>query len=310
MRAADPWTRVGTFALVAVLVAGAVVGASMLGGGNGDGFTASSLSVEGHQSPAIANQPTEAGSISLSADTAPKVVVIDDAHNNDVDETQLRPLVNALTSAGHTIRFYRPDRGASGQALNESLGSADAFVSVAPQQRFGSGEADALAAFTNAGGRVVVAAEPEQRNTASSLLGLTSRGSSATMAEVAPVLSQYRSTAGSGYLFDLTENVNNHANLPVTPTGEAALTDGVDRVVVSAATPVTGPNVLLETKATAELSTTRDDGRYGVLARSGNVAVLGDASLLDPDWAYVADNEVLIGNLADFLVSGDRTPTP
>lgn len=310
MRAADTWTRVGTFVVVALLVAGAVFGASMLGsGGGGNSFESSSLSVEGHQSPTIASQPTESGSISLSADTQSKVVVIDDAHNNDVSETQLRPLVDALSSAGHTVRFYRPKRGASGQALNESLRSADAFVSVAPQQRFRTGEADALAAFTDAGGRVVVAAEPEQRSVASSLLALTGRTGGATTAEVAPVLSQYRTSAGSGYLFDVTENVNNHANIPVTATGDAALTEGVDRVVVSAATPVTGPNVLLETKETAQLSTTRDDGRYGVLARSGNLAVLGDASLLDPDWAYVADNEVLIGNLADFLVSGDRTPT-
>ncbi|MFB6072846.1 MAG: DUF4350 domain-containing protein [Halobacterium sp.] len=312
MRPADVGKRVGAFALVALLVAGAVAGAAALtGAASDDGFTSAELSVEGHQSPVVASQPTETGQIDVSADASGKVVVVDDAHGNDVSEIQLRPLVNALTEAGHTVKFYRPERGPSGRTLNATLRNADAFVSLAPANRFGSGEADALSAFLDAGGRVLLAGEPEGASGAASVLGITvSVGGAASTAEFAPAVSPHGVTVGSGYLYDLTENVNNHANVPVTPTGSGALTEGVDRVVVSVATPVTGPNVLLRTQPTAELSTTRDRGRYGVLARNGNLTVLGDASVFDPDWAYVADNEVLLGNLADFLVSGDRSPMP
>jgi hypothetical protein len=46
---------------------------------------------------------------------------------------------------------------------------------------------------------------------------------------------------------------------------------------------------------------------YGVAVRSGDVAMIGDTDFLTPESAYVADNEVLVGNIADFLVSGDKT---
>jgi hypothetical protein len=311
MRPADVGKRAAGFLLVAALVAGLTAAPAVLAGGSGgdSGFATSELSVPGHSSPDIAEQPAEDGTIELSGDDDGKVVVVDDAHGNGFTEMQLRPFVNALTEAGHEVRFYRPERGPSGEALNATLRDADAFLSLAPDQRFGSGEADAVSTFLDAGGRVLFAGEPEQ---ATGMTGFITVGvgGGATSAEFAPALSPHGLTAGSGYLYDLTENVNNHANIPVTPSGDGALTDGVERVVVHQATPVSGPNVLMRTNPSAELSTTRDAGEYGVLAQSGNLTVLGDTSLFAPDWAYVADNEVLLGNLADFLVSGDRTPMP
>jgi hypothetical protein len=312
MRPADLGKRAAGFLLVAAVVAGLTAAPAVLAGGSGgdSGFAANELSVAGHSSPDVAEQPSEEGAIELSADATSNVIVIDDAHGNEFTEMQLRPFVNALTEAGHEVRFYRPERGASGEALNKTLRDADAFLSVAPSQRFGTGEAEAVSTFLDAGGRVLFAGEPEQATASTGFISVGFGGSGASSAELAPAISPHGLAAGSGYLYDLDENVNNHANIPVTPSGDGALTEGVDRVVVHEATPVTGPNVLLRTNPTAELSTTRDAGEYGVLAQSGNLTVLGDSSVLAPDWAYVADNEVLLGNLADFLVSGERSPMP
>lgn len=310
MRPANLASRVGAFVLVAILVAGAIAGSGMLAGGSG-GYSGDALDVESHQSIDIASQPAEEGSIDVTASTSGKVVVIDDAHQNNVDEIQLRPLVNTLTENGHEVRFYQPDRGPSGQALNESLRGADAFVSIAPDSRFSTSEAAGVEAFLDAGGRVLAAGEPESSGVAGGgifSVGISGGGSAG--AEFAPALSPHGLTVGSGYLYDTTDNVNNHANLRVSPAGESDLTAGVEEVVVHEAAPVSGEDVLLETSSAAELSTTRDAAAYGVLARSGNIAVLGDSSVLDPDWAYVADNEVLIGNLVDHLVTGERTPMP
>lgn len=304
-------SRIGAFVLVAVLVGGAIVGSGMVAGGGGGDYSGSDLSVDAHESVDIASPPAEEGSIDVSASTSGKVVVIDGAHANDVDEIQLRPLVNTLTENGHEVRFYRPDRGATGEALNETLRGADAFVSVAPDNRFSSGEAKSVEAFLDAGGRVLAAGEPEGSALGGGFISVGfGGGGSASSAEFAPALSPHGLTVGSGYLYDTTDNVNNHANLRVSPAGEGNLTAGVEEVVVHEATPVSGENVLLETNSAAELSTTRDAAAYGVLARSGNLAVLGDSSLLDPDWAYVADNEVLLGNIVDYLVTGERTPMP
>jgi len=310
MRPADVATRVGAFLLVAVVVAAAVVGSGMVAGG-GDSFSADELTVDGHSNVDAASQPAEEGEIELSSSTSGKVVVIDDAHGNGFDEIQVRPLVNALTENGHEVRFYQPERGPSGEALNASLRDADAFVSLAPDSRFSSSEADSVEAFLDAGGRVLAAGEPEGASLGTSILGIgMATGSGATTAEFAPALSPHGLTVGSGYLYDMTENANNHANVYATPSADSDLTAGVGEVVVHEATPVTGGDVLLRTPASSELSTTRDASEYGVLARSGNLAVLGDASILDPDWVAVADNEVLVGNLADYLVTGDRQPMP
>jgi len=315
MRPADMASRIGAFVLVAVVVAGAVVGSGMVAGGGGGSdagsYSADELTVEAHESVDIAGQPAEDGEIDVSASTSDKVVVIDEAHGNGLDEIQLRPLVNALTESGHEVRFYQPERGPSGQALNQTLRDADAFVTMTPDNRFTAGESESIQAFMDAGGRVLAAGEPEGASISTGVItvGLGGTGGGTT-AEFAPALSPHGLTVGSGYLYDTTNNVNNHANLRVSPAGDSDLTAGVEEVVVHEATPVTGENVLLETSSSAELSTTRDASAYGVLARSGNLAVLGDSSVFDPDWAYVADNEVLLGNLVDYLVTGERTPMP
>jgi hypothetical protein len=56
------------------------------------------------------------------------------------------------------------------------------------------------------------------------------------------------------------------------------------------------------------LSSTRRTGEYAVAVRNGDVAAIGDTSFLAREDVYEADNEVLVGNLADFLVSGDKEP--
>lgn len=314
MRPADVATRVGAFLLVAVVVAAAVVGSGMVAGDGatgGESFAAEELTVDGHSDVELASQPVEDGEVELDSSTSGKVVVVDDAHGNGFDEVQVRPLVNALTENGHEVRFYQPERGPSGGALNATLRDADAFVSLAPENRFTDGEAESVEAFLDAGGRVLAAGEPEGASPATSVISIgVSTGGGPTTAEFAPALSPQGLTVGTGYLYDMSQNLNNHANVHATASRDSDLTAGVGTVVLHEATPVTGGEVLLTTPESAELSTTRDAGEYGVLARSGNLAVLGDASVLDPDWVTVADNEVLVGNLLDYLVTGDREPMP
>jgi hypothetical protein len=61
----------------------------------------------------------------------------------------------------------------------------------------------------------------------------------------------------------------------------------------------------LTTAETSRLSTTRESGPYTVAVRSESFPVVGDSGFLAPENARRADNGVFIGNLADFLVSGD-----
>ena len=58
----------------------------------------------------------------------------------------------------------------------------------------------------------------------------------------------------------------------------------------------------------SELSTTRSATEAPLLVRTDGVVMVGDSDFLSPENAQRADNDALIGNLADFLVSNDRTP--
>ncbi|SEP75975.1 hypothetical protein [Natrinema salaciae] len=199
------------------------------------------------------------------------------------------PLVSTLVENGHEVVFY--DGGPSSrQTLRETLADADAFVTVG-SATFTPTERESIGQFADAGGRTVIAASP---------------GSTSDTAQIAATAGLYTET---GYLYNLEENDNNHLGVYAEPTGDSPLTDGVDRVVLRGAAPVGTDDgeTDLETIDGTTLSTTREAGTYAVAAHSGDMAVIGDSSFLEPENAYRVDNDVLVGNLADFLVTGETS---
>lgn len=309
MQPVDLIKRVGVFLAVFIVVgaAGTLVTAS--GGSPDTGFGADPVNVSSHATAAvIADQPEETGEVRIDAQTDDKTVMIDLSHTTAVDEFDLRPVVDTLSRNGHTVRLYDPQR-ATPRQFNATLRSADAVLIVAPTQRLSASEANGLVAFTQAGGRLAIFGEPEG-GAAGGFGGVSfGFGNEQSQAEVAPVTSQLGMSVGSGYLYNIDQNVNNHANINVTPDATTPLTDGVQRVVVHQATPVQGPTTLLQTAPSSELSSTRRASAYGVAATSENTVVVGDASILAPEWVYLADNEVFVGNVLEFLVTGDKQPS-
>jgi hypothetical protein len=290
--------------VVAVLVGAAAVAPYALGTTD----DSSAAAVENQQfqpGTVIPDDDPEDGEISMSSSERDKTVLVDMGHRNSLSETQLEPLLSTLVENGHEIRFYRGQR----QSLNESLRSADAFVAAGPQERFTSDELAGVEAFTDAGGRVLVMGGPPSVELSGGMLfGLG--GFEPTAPRTTDLASTYGIAYGSGYLYNMENNDNNYKSIYAEPAANGGLADGVERVVVRDAVPIRtdgGTRVLVGTDGTT-LSTTRDTGEYAVLARSqgGNVAAVGDTSFLARENAYDADNEVLIGNLADFLVTGDK----
>ncbi|AHF99321.1 hypothetical protein HALLA_11075 [Halostagnicola larsenii XH-48] len=203
----------------------------------------------------------------------------------------MTPLVTTLVENGHEVEFYS---GAMNDGpLAQTLSDADAFVAPGSVS-FTEQDQETITSFTDAGGRFVMTANP---------------GSSDTAAELGDSNGLYTE---AGYLYNLTENDNNYLSIYAEPTGSSDLTDGVEQVVFRSASSVgaSDSDTVLETDAT--MSTSREDGTYGVGAVDGNVAMIGDSSFLEPENAYRADNNELIGNVADFLVTGsvDETSLP
>ncbi|ELZ96678.1 hypothetical protein C441_04029 [Haloferax sulfurifontis ATCC BAA-897] len=118
--------------------------------------------------------------------------------------------------------------------------------------------------------------------------------------------SQFGVGAGSGYLYNMEKNDGNFQTIYATGA-EGSLAEGVDQVSFHRTAPVVASSdasIALQTSADTELSDGGTAKRYAVAAQSGNVALVGDTSFLEGANLRDADNEVFVGNLAEFLVGG------
>lgn len=286
---------VGFGAAVLVVVLGAVAAGALLADGPPE-----PPAVENEQFDPETALPATAdagGEIRLDSDASGERIIVDTAHNNDVTDRDLAPLVGALSTNGHEVRTYDGVRLLS---LGDALSFADALVVVNPEQTFTHEELDAIRAFLDNGGRVLVVMDPDSRNALREAEGQL--GESTLFAELGL-------TRNAGYLYNGNRSENNYVRVFARPADDGSpLVEDVDRVVFPGASPVAmaGGRVALSTTPDTRYSTTGATGRHPVVVHDDEVALVGDASFLHPENAYHADNEVLIGNLADFLLDGDR----
>jgi len=302
MPAREVLRQVGLFVvIVAVVVGGTAVAGTV--GFSGDAPSPPEIQNEQFR-PSNALPPTDAesGTVTMDATGESKTVLIDVGHENGVSEGDIQPLVNVLIENGHEVTYFtREDRD-----LNESLRSADAYLVANPHRRYTDSQVAGVEAFEAAGGRVMLLADPAQTQVSGGLLmaRVEQVGSKDTA-----VGSSFGVGFGGGYVYNMRENQNNFKSVYATATGSADLTRGVDRVVLRDAAPLVAPDdaTVLRGLEGTTLSTTRRQDTYALAARTGNVTAVGDTSFLNPENVYFADNEVFVGNLADFLVSGNKT---
>ncbi|MEF8778793.1 MAG: DUF4350 domain-containing protein, partial [Natronomonas sp.] len=269
-------------------------------------FTSESLLSDSELAP-------RSGDISFERQPSRTVLIASDG-----DPSEIEPVVNALVAHGHDVEFV--DRGGSpvirptplGVGVSSSptptsdsntdlaarLDEADAFLVVGDTQ-FEDEEADSIEAFADAGGRVIVATDRQP----AAPFGV------ASSSDPTSLTSRFGVAVSSGYLFDMHENDANFQR--VYAEGGDELGAGVDRVVLDDASPVrSASGVSVATTASDETrsSVTREPGPYDVAVKSDNVVVVGDTDLFRPLNYNRADNEVLIGNMLEFLSGGPSDP--
>ncbi|MFB6173854.1 MAG: DUF4350 domain-containing protein [Halobacteriales archaeon] len=287
----DRLRRAGVLVATIVIVTVAASAAPYVGGGGAEprqyeAFNVSQTSVEAV--PAGGTPQVEASGES-------GLVVIDNSHQNRYSRENIEPLVSAITAAGYQVEF-------AGVATNleSALSRADAYIVIDPGRRFSELNAEKVSHFVADGGRLVMMGEPRQAVLAGFALRTVSN-------RMAPLSTQFGIEFGDGYVYNMQRNDGNYRNVLARATGSGTVTEGIDRTAFFTATQVQGGEpVLTGIEGTRSI---RGDspGTYRLAVRSGNVMAVGDTSFITRQNYNVADNEVLIGNIARFVTGGERS---
>ena len=238
-------------------------------------------------------------------------VILDLAHNNNLEVDDLTPLQDRLRARGATIENY--DGFTS--YLDTRLRGAIAYLVVAPTYLFTEEEASAVVDFVEAGGRVLLVADPtrpvpvpeEEQDT----LDLTQ----VFFPDSAiPAMNSLAGPLGvvyfDDYLYNQVNNEGNYRNVKLT-AGDAdhPLTEGLETVVFFAAHSLRsdGPTLLQGDENTfSPKRTGESDLAAGVLSADEGVLALGDLTVLTAPYHTVGDNDRFLSNVADWLMAAPR----
>jgi hypothetical protein len=287
-------TAVAVVVAVVVVVAAAGVGAVL--GDDPEPAAEPPTHPEWDPASVVSTPQTASGEIRAEDPGTDGLVVIDTTHANGVTRSEVTPLVEALTRVGYAVEFT------SGN-LSEALSEADAYLVIDPGTEYSPDEVEAVREFTDSGGRLLVAAEPDRRTVQTSLFGASI---STRQSRVTTLASEYGVAADASYLYNLETNGGNYRYLTAEPATDV---DGVSSVTLYTATAVTaadGRVVLRAAPGTRSSADTDDVGRPAVAVRTGNAIFLGDSTFLTEGRHNVADNEAFLAYLVEFATGGTR----
>ncbi len=310
---ASPRRLIGVFVVIVVLAVGgaAVVATTATDSGQADGAQISGQSPQQFQPDAVNHQADpETGEIDVDASDGAKRILVDTSHGNQISRSDVEPVVEAAFESGHSVEF-----GTSGDRRSsyaETISNYDAVLIVQPTSAFSRSERNAIQNYTDAGGRVVVLGEPTQIQAALGLFGAPS----AVSFGATNLTQSYGFRVGAEMLYNMNAEGtdNNFKSIYASPSTDDELTQGVETVNFDQSGYVVvneehddadDIEVLYTSVDGTRTLETRREGEYATAVRSENVVFVADSTFIQESDVYDADNEVFVGNLMDFLVSGD-----
>ena len=266
---------------------------------NGIYFGNSSIQTPDYETLSI-TQPTLSTAVPLTftSSEVKKVVLFDQAHENQYTMTEIESLRNLLLSIDTDIISLN-----SSTDLSIQLTKADAFVIITPTTPYTENEIEVIEEFVARGGRLLVAADPTRSYSDYDV----DRQESVMRANeiLQPFLLSFR----NDYAYNLSHNEGNYRNIFVYPSKESNLTESVAEVVVYSSHSLDiNKNSILTGKENTLSSLDDSSSQVPVaeLDSSGNVLALGDMTFMTSPYDHVADNYQFIHNIANYLVGGER----
>jgi ABC-type uncharacterized transport system. len=263
-----------------------------LAGGDGDGaegtaFTpATNISTPQYDADTVVSDDTPGtATVRMTSAAQNSTVVIDTS--TFTNNYAIQPLAQTLAENGYDIRVLTGT-----DSVDRDLDNATGLLTLGVTE-YSEDEREAISEFADAGGHVIVTVEP------------SAAFSSADQSEL---FASIDATPQPGYVYNLQENDLNYQRIFAAPSGDSTLTTGVDRVVFDTATTLSAQSSIeaLRPIDGSQRSITRATTTAPVMTRNDGFVTIGDTDFLSPANVQRADNDVFVGNLAEFLVEGEE----
>jgi hypothetical protein len=242
-----------------------------------------------------------------------RIILIDQAHNNNFSMSDLEGLTKRLRERGARFETVESSRYSLESPLAWQLKYASAYVAITPLAAYSPQEVQLLREFAGRGGRILALADPTRGVSLNDVLGLGTSLSFSDVDASNSLLAPFDLAFSEDYLYNMTENEGNFQNVVFQTFPDAALTDGLSKVVLyvcHSITTKTGTPLLVSAKNTLSSRTESGNGlSAAALDSTGNVLAIGDLSFLSPPYYQVADNSILIDHVTDFLLTSSRVHT-
>jgi hypothetical protein len=243
---------------------------------------------------------------------ATSVILIDTAHSNRFDVSELDSLTRQLSARGASVQLLDSNASFDQLGLEGRLKYVRAYIVISPFESFSASEVEAVRRFVERDGRLLVILDPTRSSSDAELFGFSDFSDGADITIANQLLEPHDLSFSDDYLYDLVENEGNFRNVFFDTFGENPLTNGLDKVTMYAARSVftEAGTPLIMGGETVFSSITDLGGGHSVAAASPDMGTLalGDLTFLQPPYDGVTDNRKLIENLADFLITGEREP--
>lgn len=234
-------------------------------------------------------------------------VVVDRAHENRVNDSDLNVLLARLTNRGLESVPLAP-----GDSLAAALRDAAALVIVAPHQPFAAGEIEAVTRFVAQGGRVLLVADPSRYSLQveyDAYYGETvTLGSD--VAAINGLAARFGLAFSDDYIYNTAEHAGNYQYVILKDFAASPLTAGLSRVIFYTARSIAaGERTLIsaDERTTSSLSELTGGLATMSLGGAGRVLAVSDFTFMTEPYSSNADNNRLIANIADFLAGAERT---
>lgn len=237
-----------------------------------------------------------------------KTIVLDQYHGNLFSIDELALLLQPLEERGVTIERYDMYTMTS---LEEKLKYADAYVVIAPTTDFSVYEIQAVKDFVDRGGRLLVLTDPTRSYSYNYYDPYSSSMPYAGLASANTLLEPFKMAFNNDYLYNVKTNEGNFRNIIFTQFGESPVTKGLSKVVLYSANSlrrVETPLIKGDGNTLSSMTDAGGDLAAAGVSPNGSVVAIGDMTFLSMPYITVADNQVLVTNLVDFLLGGERVP--